>query len=314
MELSKCLKTLSFCQNIRQAGSLTTQPRYFSKDYYKALSGDCYVKKLNAVPLEIERLFPNNEFEKIYNDIVRAYGLKNPPKIVWAPTGNYGDACMNHENNLVYFDINKFSEKKYKALIEYTDANGNVVKGYQPSNNNILATYKDEADFDKNVKPDCDRLNIKAKLVPLTDADKRNLIIFRFAHELGHAFQNKIVSQTEGLSLHNMLKEIRIKNDKNFISLNKFLATWDKKFAIIYGKEEQKLYSLDSKEGHYARKIYESSINYPYRSKGTSEYYNNFLEIDANNRARVFVNQNYGGFDEMVDIRNIYDYIKSNKI
>lgn len=317
MELGNSFKMIKFCgcntQNIANTNSYygMTIPK---TNYLDNVNNDCFIKKTSSVPDEIEELFPNGEFEKIYNDIVKKYGITNPPKIVWGSLDNNADGRCDPEVNTIFFDHKNLLEKKYKVLIEYTDSDGQIKSGYQPSSLNLVAAYKDEEAFYKDAKADCDRFEIKYRLVPLTNDDKRKQIIFRFAHELEHAFQYQAVNQTEGLSLYDLLKEIRIKNDKNLISKNIFLLTWDKKFNEIYGNNTTKIYKKDSKEGQFASKIYDAAINYPYYKKGSIEYYNNFLERDANARGYAYLIKNYGNFDNIIDIRELQNYIQSKSI
>ena len=134
----------------------------------------------------------------------------------------------------------------------------------------------------------------KCSAIPLSDEDKRKLIIFSLAHELEHFYQNQVVRHTEGLDEFDMIKtQLSRKTD---IPEN-VLEQLKQKYESNYGeKDKSKIYSQDSPEGKLAQEWYQASINYTDYNEDYETYANNPLEADANNRANKYLTEHFGDF------------------
>ena len=269
------------------------------------LTQDTFVKTNNTQSYyekELDRLFPNGELHKIYNDISKEYGLENPPKIKLNP---YPDAtdymATSHISNDVMVNLGtllapnqyKFTfEKNGKKPYCYDDVTKRIriVQTSNPEDLKLISDYNKQLGADNSVA------------VPLTDDDKRKMVISSLAHELEHCKQNQVIRHTQGLDEFQMitsqLKPTLDKRQVNLIDqtiLNMVLK--NKYNQSHYPTDNVKIYSKDSPEGKKAYEWYNAEVNYINYEQDYNGYKNNPIEKDANERAHEYLVKHYGEFE-----------------
>lgn len=252
---------------------------------------------------ELERLFPNNEIYKIYDDIVKEYGLENPPKLNFInQRGNADFASASHITNKIDLNLAKLlSPNMYKFLIE---KDGELFYSYDKAAKRIRILDTENQSFIKDI---IQSYKLKGadncQAVKLSDDDKRKFIIQTLAHELEHCYQNQIIRHTEGLDHFNMLEK-QIKNNPNYkpnpnlIEEKLAFINLKKMYLEHYSdKDFEKKYAQGSAEGQKALECYNASINYINAENDYEGYEHNALELDANIRGNQYLKEHYGDFE-----------------
>lgn len=256
-----------------------------------------------AVINELNRLFPNGEIYKIYDDIVKEYGLETPPefKLEADSKGNTDYASTSHISNSVTLNLdNMLAPDMYKFL---TEKNGQKSYCYDDDLKRIkVIKTSDRADLDAIIAYNKQLGADNCTAVPLTDDDKRKLIISSLAHELEHCYQNQIIRQTEGLDEFDMITT-QIKNNPDNRRMNlieqtlMFYKIKDKYNSHHPQSSVEKLYSQDSTQGRKAVEWYNATVNYTDFNSDYASYKNNPLELDANEKANRYLIEHYGDFE-----------------
>ena len=243
---------------------------------------------------ELSRLFPNNEIYKIFDDIVKEYGLENPPSLEYICNSDDNDfASASHISNKITLNLdNILTPNIYKFLVE-KDGKKAYCKNEMAKSLRTLKTTN-QADINTITDYYLQSGADKCSAEPLSDEDKRKMIIFSLAHELEHFYQNQVVRHTEGLDEFDMIKTQLSRNSD--IKEN-ILEQLKQKYESNYGeKDKSKIYSQDSPEGKLAQEWYQASINYTDYNEDYETYANNPLEADANDRANKYLTEHFGDF------------------
>lgn len=292
--------------NIQQVGTIDNY-RKSMRHNSTVLNNDVFIRT-NASTVyskrELERLFPNGELNNIYNNIINEYGLENVPQLeyIYDSKGENDYASANHITNKIKLNLdNLLSPNMYKFAIE---KNGTKTFCYDED----LDRIKIIRTTDKNVLNEINEYNKyqgadKSEAIPLTDDDKRKLVIFTLAHELRHCYQNQIIRHTEGLDGFKMI-ELQLKNNPNKPKMNMIdekimYINLEKEYDKHHSKDENtKMYTQNSKEGKLAIEWYNAVVNYVDFNKDYEGYKNNAIELDANKTAHQYLIKNYGNFSE----------------
>ncbi|MBR1461725.1 hypothetical protein IJ596_08885 [bacterium] len=252
--------------------------------------------------VEFERLFPNGELYNIFNDIVKEFGIECPPQLEFVNEKDSDYAYAMHMTNKLNLNVANLSTKNmYKVLLE---KNGSKYYDYDDTAKNIRILITDDKELMNGIteyykkKEGVDNCTF----VPLTDDDKRKLIIKSLAHELEHFYQNQIIRHTEGLDEFEMMEK-RLKNRSDykpspnyideklkFLKLKKAYMDSHKSFDM------EKRYSQSSPEGKKALEWYNATVNYIDYKKDYDNYLLNSIESDANERAHQYLTTHYGDF------------------
>lgn len=244
---------------------------------------------------EVERLFPNGELQKIYQTIAADYGLDYLPELKLTTVKDSNDrGFYSSIHNDITIVLDFLKPEARKLLLEKDG-----ISAYSAGDsNNLFFRIKDE-DVKKEIN-ESQKYGFKAKAEPLSDDDKRKIMIFLLAHELSHVHQSQLIRHTEGLDEWNIFEE----------RINKFapknMNLIDKKLTMIQMKRnyetahsmvnKEKIYSQNSPEGRQAVEWYNANINYSIPDMSYEENINNPLEIDANKRATEYLIKHYGYF------------------
>lgn len=292
----------NFGLNINNARQLSFTP--YSKTLRNwGVNSDVFQKTTGSKTIEnkeIERLFPNGELNKIYNNIANHYGLEVPPTLELINDFDKGDrGYYSAHNNSVKIVLDFLKPEARKFLIEKDGQ-----KFYTVGDSRGLLFRTKEEDIKKEQKY-IESLGLKAAPEPLTDDDKKKLMVFLLAHELSHAYQNQIIRHTEGLNEWDMIKS-RFNNKKpqgmNLIELQLFLLDRKKEYNISHNNMNfEKIYSQNSEEGKQAKIWYDSSVGYQKPEDNYQENINNPLEIYANEKAYKYLKENFGYFEGAID-------------
>ena len=92
---------------------------------------------------ELERLFPNGEINKIYNNIVKEYGLEKPPKLKLISNSNSDDYASSFQiSNAIDLNLdNLVSKNMYKFKIKQA---GKEFYSYDNDQNRIVIIKTDD--------------------------------------------------------------------------------------------------------------------------------------------------------------------------
>lgn len=159
---------------------------------------DIYLEKLN-------QLFPNGELDRVYKDINKDFGIDIPPQLKF-----YGD------NDGVA--AGGFTFERNEIAMSLSDLLGSDTKivGIKDGKRTVLVSPKVKLPLFVDKKSADDFLKLHSQhgnlgfdsLVaePLTEEEKKKLVIQKIAHEVVHAQQHMIMRQTEGIGEKEVLK------------------------------------------------------------------------------------------------------------
>lgn len=263
---------------------------------------DTFEKTGSVEQKELEKLFPDNELSAIFDNIVKEYGLENPPELelVYNSEGSADIAYATHISNKIVLNLdNILSPDIYKFLTE-KDGKKEYCKNENSKQLRIIKTDKQSeidtiTEYNKQLGAD------DCKAEKLSDDDKRKYVISVLAHELEHCYQIQVVRHTEGLDAFKMI-ETQLKNSSNKPKTNMlnekiiFEELKRKYYANLKDDYTKKIYSKDSPQGQKAAEWYNASVNYTDFNKDYDTYIKNPLEVDANNRAHQYLTEHYGDF------------------
>jgi len=257
---------------------------------------DTFTKNVSGVEMqELDRLFPNGDIHRIFNDIVKEYGIENPPELIIMNKKESNDrGLFDVIQNRVILNLIDIDPNARKYLLE-TDE----LKWYSlDKHNQCLKVDSNPNDIERNLS-DIQKAGLTGKAVPLTDDDKRKMIIFTLAHELEHCVQDQTINKTEGLFSLNAVKErcYQQRKNKNLIDWYMFTKELEQTYMEKHKYLPEKIYPINSPEGKKALEWYNSKITYIDPIKDSDTYLNNPLEVDANNRAAAYIKKHYGGFN-----------------
>ncbi len=270
------------------------------------LQQDTFVRSgENVCPetFELEKLFPNGEIYNICEDIIRNYGLETPPEIRFVSEKDNNDyASAKYITNKVDINLNKLlSPNMYKFKIKKGEKESYLFDDDTKRISIIDTTDKDLLNevisYNKN-KNNADSCTVE----PLSDNDKRKLVIQTIAHELRHCYQRQIIRHTEGLDEFKMIEE-QLRKNPNKPKMNLI----EEKLAYINLKNEymkhykekdfEKIYTQSSLEGTKACEWYDAIVNYVNYESDYEGYKKNAIELDANNIGNQYLINNYGNFE-----------------
>lgn len=240
-----------------------------------------YEEKLN-------KLFPNGEFEKVYDKITKDFEIDIQPSLSFVGNDD-GIAAggFNFEKNTITLSLEDImgSDTKIVGI-----KNGKRTILFSPSVKLPLFVNKEGADafvekFSKAGKLGYDELVVE----PVTPEEQRNFIIQKVSHEMIHAQQHMFIRQTEGMGEKEIIKAWTHAKPKNLIEK----ALLDFKTDVLYKNsywadkpETKKTIPQNSGKAILAKIWLEAIRNYP--KVDSPEYVNNALEKDAYNRSAAY--------------------------
>lgn len=249
---------------------------------------------------EIARLFPNGELNKIYNNIANDYGLENPPKLDLIKEFELGDrGYYTATNNSIKIVLDFLKPEARKFLLEKDGQ-----KFYTVGDSRGLLFRIKNQDI-QNEKNSLEDMGFKVSTEPLTDDDKKKLMVFLMAHELSHAYQNQIIRHTEGLNEWEMI-ERRLNNSlpkgANLIQQKLNILTMKQTYDKTHKEMSfEKIYSQNSAEGKQAKIWHDATVGYRRPEMNYEDNINNPLETYANERAYNYLKQKFGYFDGAIE-------------
>lgn len=248
---------------------------------------DIYLDKLN-------KLFPNGELEKVYNDINKDLGIDIPPELKF-----YGD------NDGV--TAGGFTFERNEIGMSLSDLLGSDTKivGIKNGKRTVLVSPKvklplfvDKKSADEFVKMHSQHGNLgfdQLVAEPLTEEEQKKLVVQKLAHELIHAQQHMIMRQTEGIGEKEIIKAWTHEKPKNMIDK----AILGFKVRNLYNKsywsdkpETKQTIPANSPKAIMAHLWLEAVRNYP--PVGSPEYERNPIEVDAYERSAKYLKDKFG--------------------
>ena len=283
---------------------------------YRELKKDSFERRCPVVRPEIyelERLFPNGEFTKIYDDLSKSYELQYPPKWIVGKFDQNYLGRYDHFFNIMTLDLEMLRKPMYKVMLEYKDSEGKDIKGYMPSRTDGRISIIDPKIIkDKSFADKMNMLNsknVKTSFAPLTDDDKRKYVISVITHELKHASQIQTINQTEGLEIKQLFWDSNSNRTKNLIDKKLFALGYENIFKNSFWADKPKRikYEKNSDKATYAKKMYDGFTNYTNAKDNFDKYALNPVELDANTTAKKYLAQHYGDFENILPMDKWFD-------
>ena len=275
-------------QNLNLFNNSTTNP--IQDSFVKLDKKQVYLDKLN-------KLFPNNSLNLIYNTMNTELGIDKPAKMTFSTsddgiTGG-GFTYSKNEINLSLEDL-LASDTKIVGI-----KNGKRTILISPSVKLPLFINKEMANqfvelHSKNGNLGFDKLIAE----PVTAEEQRKLIIQKIYHEVIHAQQHMIMRKTDDIGSKEISKAwTHIKPNnliEHFILNNRTDEIFKKSFWANIPEPKEK-FNKDSDIGKIAHIWLEGIRNYP--AVDSPEYPKNPIELDAYNRSFEYINKKFGGWN-----------------
>lgn len=235
----------------------------------------------------VDKLFPNNSLEKVYNVMCAQLGLDYIPKLTFYPqqAQNMGGGYTFHTNSIgiLYDNID------YKVVIEKNGKKQVLTspKGHMP----LLASKELIDKFVDGYK----NLPIKMSVEKTTDEEKRKFLIQKIYHELVHAQQHMIMRQTEDIGTKEIIKawtHLKPENKEDDIKLQEITEKQFQNSFWANKKPDNSKFSHGTDIDKQAHIWLEAVRCYP--PVTSAEYTKNALESDAFMRSYLFVVNNFG--------------------
>jgi len=267
----------------------------------RKLCNDVFIKisqeKQAEAVKELERLFPNNELNQIYNKIVKDYGIENPPQFVINPHDTRVGAAYHNKTNSIILNPAMISDSKNCMKIKFEfESNGKTITGYYPALDKPgEIKYVNSEKSYLPIKTHLEKKGIKSSIEPLTDNDIRKTVILTLAHELRHAYQAQLINQCEGLGMYKLLKEQALEGRKNLIDRKITELNFDNQYKTYnWSKYPTNIkYKKGTDEWNHINKIYDATLHYTPVTVDYKKYITNPIEIDADSVSAQYLENNY---------------------
>ena len=282
-----CSKTNSE-QNVNLFNNSTTNP--VQDSFVKLDKKQIYLDKLN-------KLFPNNSIQLIYNTMNKELGIDKPAKITFTTSDDGiaggGFTYSKNEINLSLEDLLASDTK----IVGIKDGKRTIL--ISPSVKLPLFVNKEMANqfvehHSKNGNLGFDQLVIE----PVTDEEQRKLIVQKIYHEVVHSQQHMIMRQTEDIGPKEISKAWTHLKPGNLIEnfiLDRKMDTVFKDSFWANEPESKPKFDKYSDVGKIAHVWLEAIRNYP--AVDSPEYTKNPIELDAYNRSYEYINKKFGGWN-----------------
>ena len=248
---------------------------------------DIQLEKLN-------RLFPNGGIEQLYNEINKDFGIINIPSLKL-----YGD------NDGITAGGYTFNKNEISlSLSDLLDSDTKLV-GIKDGKRTILTSPKiklplfvDKKTAQYFIYSQYQKGNMGYDQIvaePVTPDEQRKFIAQKMAHEVVHAQQHQTMCQTEDIGAKEVYKAWTHFKPQNLIEKYVFDFKSDNSFKYTYwGKktDTEKIYSITSREGQFAKIWLDAVENYP--PVDSPEYENNAIEKDAYERSAAYADSKFG--------------------
>lgn len=262
-------------------------------DYYSTNS----IKNNNESNLEqLNKLFPNGELIKFYNQMSEELGLDIPPKLNFVSTEDKikggGYTFLKNEINMNLADL---TDTNLKIVGIKNSKKETLVS---PNEQLPLIVNKDNANLFLEVQAKKGNLGFDKLIAePTSIDDRKKLILQKIYHELIHAQQHMIMRQTEGIGTKEIIKAWTHKQPKNVLEeyLLDIQANKQYNSSVWVQSQTNTKYHKDSLSGQIAKKWLEAIRNYP--PIDSPEYTKNPIESDAYNRSAEYIKRNFGGWN-----------------
>ena len=243
--------------------------------------------KLNA-------LFPNNELEKIYDNMCKQLGLDIKPtlKLPENEKEGWGGGFSFHTNE-VSLSKNDLCDSDYKIVAV---KNGKRFVLVSPGIKIPLFTRKKGAtDFVNEAKKNNNYGFDSIEIVPTTVEDQRRIVIQKINHELIHAQQHMIMRQTEGIGIDGIIRawtHLVPENEEDEQKLNKIIKDIRSKSYWADKPDTQTKITRNNLLYPVAKNWLKGIKHYPPIT--SPEYTKNPVEADAYKRSADYVQQLFG--------------------
>ena len=248
---------------------------------------DIYLEKLN-------QLFPNGELDRVYKDINKDFGIDVPPQLKF-----YGDndgvaaGGFTFERNEIAMSLSDLLSSDTK-IVGIKDGKRTVLVSPKVK----LPLFVDNKSANEFIKLHSQHGNLgfdELVAEPLSEEEKKKLVIQKIAHEVIHAQQHMIMRQTEGIGEKEIIKAWTHQKPKNMIDR----AILGFKVRDLYNKsvwgdmpETEKTIPNGSPKSVMAHIWLEAVRNYP--PVNSPAYEKNPIEVDAYERSAQYLKQKYG--------------------
>ena len=248
-------------------------------------SMEVYTEKLN-------KLFPNNELNEIFDELNKKLGIDIPPKLVFNDIDDkVQGGGYTYKTNTVYFSLPDLLNNDHKIVGIKNGKKETLVDPVIKSPLFIEKKYGEE--FVQERKDSLRHRYDELLVEPLTKEEQRKFVLHKLAHELIHAQQHMYMRKTFGNKA--VIQAWTHLNPKNKEQAEQVKQITEKEFSNSYWAdkpETKREYDLATKQGLMAYMWLEAAKNY--KLPPSPEYRKNALETDAYNRAYMYIVENYG--------------------
>ena len=245
---------------------------------------------------KLNKLFPNGELQRVYDEINKDFGLDRAPNLRFVgDNDNVVAGGYTFSKNEITLSLSDLVESDTK-IVGIKDGKRTVIaspKNRLPLFVNRQMAMLSVAALSKQGNLGFDRLEIE----PLTEQEHKKFIVQKISHEVIHAQQHMYMRQTEGIGEKEVLKAWTHAKPQNMIDK----AILGFKVNDMYNKsywadkpETEKKYSPDSPQGMLAKIWLEAVRNYP--RVDSPEYEKNAIEVDAYNRSADYADKKFGNW------------------
>ena len=282
------IKSIAQCYNGSFGAIQSTQPNKSDATIKPAIYENLSpTDKLNS-------LFPNNELEKIYDNMCKQLGLDIKPTLKLPENEKEGwGGGFTFQTNEVSLSKNDLCDSDYKIVAV---KNGKRFVLVSPDIKIPLFTRKEGAiDFVNGAKSNNNYGFDSVEIVPTTVEDQRRIVMQKIYHELIHAQQHMIMRQTEGIGIDGIIRawtHLQPENEED-----------EQKIKDIVKNIRSKSYWADKSDT--PTKVARDNLLYPiaknwvegikhYPPITSPQYSKNPVEADAYSRSAEYVQQLFG--------------------
>lgn len=245
---------------------------------------------------KFNKLFPNNEFNQIYNDITKDFGIDKQPtlKLYDEEDGVTGGGYTFNKNE-ISMSLSDLLDSDTK-IVGIKDGKRTVL--VSPSVKLPLFVNKESADAFLKLQAQHGNLGFDKLIAELlTPNEQKKFIVQKISHEMIHAQQHMIMRQTEGIGEKEIYKAWLHEKPKNMIEKAVFDIKTNTFFPKTYWGNQQETkttISAGSPKGQIARVWLEAVRNYP--PVDSPEYVKNPIEQDAYIRSAKYAYDKFGSW------------------
>lgn len=243
---------------------------------------------------KFNKLFPNNEFSQIYDNITKDFGIDKQPTLkLYDEEDGVAGGGYTFNRNEISMSLSDLLDSDTK-IVGIKD--GKRIVLISPSVKLPLFVDKQSADAFIKMQSQHGNMGFDELIAePLTPKEQKKFIVQKISHEMVHAQQHMIMRQTEGIGEKEVYKAWLHEKPQNMIEK----AILDIKVNTFFPKtywgnqpETEKTISADSPKGKIAHLWLDAVRNYP--PVDSPEYVKNPIEQDAYNRSAQYANAKFG--------------------